>query len=401
MNNYGLNTDLIRDFEEYILGQAKIPFIPFNESGDWSDSLPRYESQTTRLGQETSACTAYGALSQIECLHKFLYKDEPNYSERYTYNLVPITPGYGTDPQKTYETIRRTGVVDERDLPMTDSLAEYADRSKVTGSLLAKGQNWLLNHDFRHEWLWKSNAERPANYIEILKDTLQTSPIGVSVTAWRKEGDVYVSDSGGNNHWVVLYKIDDEGYPWIFDTYDHSLKKLAKDHNIRRAKRIWLQKKTKKEMRSLIALLQLVVKRLTMKPSLVDIARKYLGTDASPSDKAPDELGCSESVTTILKSLYPETPIILGTWTLWFYLRDPKNGWVEIPEYEEGAVVISPTGTGEGTGHTGICMGENIIASNNSFGVFKGKFTENYTTELWNRRYKEKQGMPVLYFKHV
>lgn len=399
MRNFGLITDIIRDVHEYVLGQSQIPYVPFNEDADFEPWLPKYENQTTRLGEETSACTAYGALSQIECLYKYLYKDEPNYSERYTYNLVPINPGQGTDPQRTYETIRREGVIDDRYLPMTDTLAEYTDKSDITGSLLAKGQYWLKRHDWRHEWLWKPGSI-PTNYKDILKDALQTCPIGVAVQAWNEQNGEYVSIGNVNNHWCVLYKIDEEGHPWVFDTYDHSKKKLSKDHYIGRAKRIWLQKRTKKEMGVMIKLLQSVIKSL-MKPTLVDTARGFLGTDASPNDKAPDELGCAETVTTIMKKLYPETPVILGTWTMWMFLRDEKNGWVEVPSYEENAIVISPTGSGSGVGHVGICMGDSLIASNNSFGVFKGRFTENYTETTWRAKYAGRQGMPVLFYRHV
>lgn len=326
---------------------------------------------------------------------------EPNYSERFTYNLVPIHPSKGTDPQNTHETIRKHGLIEERLLPMTDDIDDYLDKTDITGSLLAKGQYWLSQYDYRHEWLWKSSNHRPANYKHILKDALHTCPIAVSVTAWREENGFYVSDNGGNNHYCLLYRIDDDGSMWVFDSYNHSRKRLHPDHNIRRAKRIWLQKKTRREMRGMIRLLQDVIKRLTMKPTLADVARKYLGTDASPQDNAPDDVGCSESVTTILKSVYPETPIILGTWSLWLYLRDPKNGWVEVTDPQPGTIILSPTGTGTGIGHVGICMENDLIASSNSFGVLKGKFTENYTQQSWNKKYTVGQKMKTFLYRRA
>lgn len=399
MKNYGL-LESLHEVGEYILGQSKTPYIPFNESGDWEDYLPAYENQTTKLGSETSGCTAHGSLNQLETLLKFLYGNEPNFSERYTYNLVPIDPAKGANPHNTHECIRKHGVIDERLLPMTRSIDEYLDKDAITGSLMARGQNWLIKHDYRHEWLWD---RRPENYTDILKEALQTSPIAVSVTAWNEQNGVYVSYGDQvNNHYCLLYKYDDDGYPWVFDSYDHSKKKLAKDHNIRRAKRIWVQRRTKPAMRTMIQLLQDVLKRLTMKPTLAEIAKQYLGVDASPKDIVSDEVGCSESVTTILKeTLYPETPIIPGTWTFWMYLRDPKNGWVEIPDYEQNAIVISPTGSGKGIGHVGICTGNELIASNNSFGTLKGRFTENYTKTTWVAKYSGKQAMPVLYYRKV
>lgn len=396
MQNYGLIEEL-REFGEYILGQAQIPYVPFNESGDWTAWLPKYENQTTKLGQETSACTAYGSLSQIECLHKFLYGQEPNYSERYTYNLVPITPGRGANPQNTYETIRKYGVIDDRELPMTDSLDEYTDKSAITKSLLAKGQHWLSQYDFKHEWLWNSPYKAPDNYKKILADALTTCPIGVSVTAWREENGLYVSDNGGNNHWCVLYKIDNDGSMWVFDTYDHSRKHLHPDHNIRRAKRIWLQKRTRKEMGIMISLLQNVIKKLTMKPTLADIVRPYLGTDVTPQDTVPDDVACADTISTILKDYMPH---MVSTIKMHEWLSDPVNGFQRVFNPEEGCIIISPT-KGDKIGHVGVVMDNELIASNNSFGVYKGKITENYTFSSWVSRYKIKLGLPVYMYKKV
>lgn len=400
--NYGLIQDIIRDVHEYVLGQSQVPYVPFNEKGDWEAFLPKYENQTTRLGEETSGCTVHGSQNQIETLASFLFKEQANYSERFTYNLVPIDPGRGADPQKTHETIRKYGLVDERDLPMTDTIEEYTDKSDITGSLLAKGQHWLTQYNYRHEWVW-SPTKRPDNYIELLKDALRTSPLAVSVTAWREENGVYVSDNGGNNHYCLLYKFDDQGYPWVFDTYDHSRKKLAKDHNIRRAKRIWLQKRTKKEMGIMIKLLQSVIKTLTMqKPTLYDVACKYIGKDASPEQLADSEVACAESVTYLMRQIYPETPKWTGTYSLFEWLRKQPT-WKQVTEPQPGDIIISPTGTGNGSiqGHTGIIMGNGLIASNNSSGVFKGMFTRNFTLETWNARYVKKGGFSVYLFRRV
>lgn len=397
---YGL-TELTEDLKDYILGSSKMPFIPYREDGNWEDALPKYENQTTRLGQETSACTAHGSLNQIETFIKGVYGIEPNYSERFTYNLVPIDPKKGTDPQKTHECIRANGVVDEKYLPMTDSIEEYLDKSDITGSLLAQGQNWLLNHDYRHEWLW-TNGSRPTNYIEILKEALKTSPIAVSVTAWREVNGVYVSGNGGNNHYCLLYKIDEEGYPWIFDSYDHSKKKLAKDHNIRRAKRIWVNRLVKKSMRTHISVLQKIVNLLMQKETLLDVCNRSLNTDVTPQDEVKDEVACASTVTTLLKKVYPEIPHITGTWTLNEFLKNSPN-WKIVNEYEPECVVIAPTGTGRmnTVGHTGIVMDDGTIASNNSFGLNAGKFTKNYTPQIWEKKYVDFQKMQNFIYKRV
>ncbi len=400
MKNYGLQ-ESIQEVSAYILGESKIPYIYYNESGDWEQYLPKFERQRTNRDEETTACTVFATLSQIETFHKFLYGDEPNYSERFTYNLIPITPGYGTDPQKTHECVRHKGLVDEQYLKMTNTAAEYADTSDITGSLLAKGLNWVQNNDYKHEWVWTSANNRPGNWKELLKDALKTSPVAVSVTAWREENGYYVSDAGGNNHYCLLYRIDDDGSMWVFDTYEQSKKRLHPDHNIRRAKRIWLNKRTRSAMKMHIRVLQNLIKLFSMEPSFLDICIRALGTDASPHDNAPDDFGCSETVTSLMKQKYPATPVMLGTWTLWTYLEDAKNGWSRVTDYLPGTIVLSPTGTGRGTGHVGVVMEDGTIASNNSFGIMRGKFTKNYTQGTWDARYVKKQSMPVYLYRHI
>ena len=254
LKDYGL-IEIAEEVGAYIFGDNNVPFIPYQPDGNWEAFLPRYETQRDRF--ETYCCTVFGTLNAIETLHKRLYGTEPNYSESFTAILSGLTGTGGTDPQTPCESIRHDGVITQELMPMTNTIEEFFDKGKITGSLLAKGQNWLYNYDFKHDWVWKGT--RPDNYIELLKQALKTSPLGVSVSAWNEVDGVYVSTGNVNNHWCLLYNIDDEGYPWIFDSYDHSKKKLAKDHNIRRAKRIYIsnkKEKVKSLMEKVIELLQ-------------------------------------------------------------------------------------------------------------------------------------------------
>lgn len=151
-------------------------------------------------------------------------------------------------------------------------------------------------------------------------------------------------------------------------------------------------------MKKHVRLLEDILKNLNlMKKTLVDLAKEHIGTDASPADLAPDELGCAETVTTILKKLYPQTPIITGTWTLWDYFEKHPN-WFPMQQPEPGCIIISPTGTGNGKfpGHVGIMLDDGTIASNDSF---TGKFERNYDLDTWKARYQEKGGFPVYYYK--
>ena len=134
------------------------------------------------------------------------------------------------------------------------------------------------------------------------------------------------------------------------------------------------------------------------------------GIDASPKDKAPDDLACAESVTTVINSIYPAMPIILGTGSLYEKLLGYCNGgnWIqvklkrgEIPE--EGLVIISPTGynsnkAGMPHGHTGITGKNGVIYSNRSS---SGTWDSYWSIAQWWAYYGDKGGYPVCFFKKV
>ena len=392
--NYGLIQEL-KSISEYILGKSIVPYIQYNQKGDWTDFLPQYESQSPYY--ETFGCSVWGTQNQIETFMKFLYGTEYNFSENFTYLLTPVDPKKGADPQKVYDCVRTYGLIDNALLSVPKTLAAFCDKKRITEKMYQEGKKWLYLHEVKHEWLW---SKRPENYIDVIKDALKTSPIAVSVSAWFYENGKFVDNNTPNNHWCVCYNIDDDGIH-IFDSYDNSRKILSLTHKINLAKRIWINEKTTKSAQRHIRILQDLISFFTKRMNLLTTCKNALGTDASPKDNAPDDFGCSETVTTLLKQVYPETPIILGTWTLWRYLEDPKNKWERVTDYAPETIVISPTGTGRGTGHVGIVLDDELIASNNSFGNLKGKFTINYTKETWKKKYVDTQSMPVYLYRRV
>lgn len=399
LKSFGLEEDLY-ELGAYILGGGNVPQIQFQPDGNWERYLPKYEPQAEDY--ETSGCTVWGAQNQIEIFIKRVYGYEPNYSERFTYNVVGIDPHRGTDPQNTYEAIRKFGLIPNELFPVPPTIREFTDASKITSTMMDVGREWVNKHDFKHEWLWQM---QPSNYMEVLKENLKRSPLGVSVTAWRENTDtdgneVYVSDIGGNNHWCVLYKFDKDGYPWVFDSYDHSTKRLSKDHNIRRAKVINIKSNTRRGLASYLKILQNLVNRLRKKPmDLATLCELKLGTDVSPRDQAPDDLACAESATTLMREVYPETPILISTNALYHYLMTPENNWVQTDKADRNAVIISPTGYGKkGThGHVGICLNTQRIASNQSK---TGTLEVHLTVDYW-KEYYGTLGYPVLYFMHT
>jgi hypothetical protein len=233
-----------------------------------------------------------------------------------------------------------------------------------------------------------------------MKEALKTSPLACTVTAWYQNAEGKYEDRIiKNNHWVMVYRIDDEGIH-VFDSYDLTKKVLTHDHFIGRCKRIFLNKKTMNGLIQQRNFLQMILDRLLFKKSLLTVIEESIGTDASPHDLAPDELGCAETVTTILKRIYPQMPILVGTEALYQYLQHPSNGWERIDTPEIGCIVISPTGMGKkGThGHVGFVLADDVIASNSSRKESLGKFIKNFTVNTW-LTYFSGMSYPTLYYR--
>jgi len=149
---------------------------------------------------------------------------------------------------------------------------------------------------------------------------------------------------------------------------------------------------------------QLLIQILSMitmlrKKLIYRMALDHLGVDASPNDKVPDELGCAETVTTILNKAVG-TPIITGTWTMYDYMN---RNWHPTERPKAGDVLISPTGESKFgnkapfVGHTAIVGERGVLLSNDSR---TGKFMTNYTMESWKARYVKKGGYPMYFYTY-
>ena len=132
---------------------------------------------------------------------------------------------------------------------------------------------------------------------------------------------------------------------------------------------------------------------------LFKYAQGFLGKDASPLDKVPDEYGCAESVSTIVNKLFGDFPIITGTFSLYTNLQShPK--FLQVSKPLPGDIILSPTGLGNGVliGHTGIIGADADIMSNNST---TGLWDIHYTLDSWRQRYQMSGGMPIYLFRRV
>lgn len=135
---------------------------------------------------------------------------------------------------------------------------------------------------------------------------------------------------------------------------------------------------------------------------LVQMAITHLGTDASPNDLAPDELGCAETVNAIYKKLYGvEIGGGVSTYYLFKALREHKD-FKRVDAPMPGDIAISPTGYSASktvpNGHVGIVGFNGSIMSNDSR---TGTFEQNFTLDSWKRYYIDRGRYPMQFFRRV
>lgn len=131
-------------------------------------------------------------------------------------------------------------------------------------------------------------------------------------------------------------------------------------------------------------------------------AVSFLGIDASPLDEAPDDVGCADSVSRILKSIFPQSlKGSIATAELYKQLRASPD-YKLVTEFRAGDIIISPTGMGKTGkikhGHVGIIGEYEEIMSNSSA---TGLWTNNYTLTSWVDRYRTQGGYPIYFFRKI
>lgn len=138
----------------------------------------------------------------------------------------------------------------------------------------------------------------------------------------------------------------------------------------------------------------------TMREIIHKEARRWLGKDASPTNQAPQELACVESVCYILRQAGVDVPLLLSTIQLNRWLRESR-AFVQTTDPKPGNIILSVTGSGNGTipyGHTGIFGESGKIMSNDSN---VGMWLENYSIDTWVKRWRDRGGMKIYYFEAI
>ena len=207
--------------EDYILGGlTNLPKIVLQKDGQWDSFLPIPELQA--LGTETMACTVFGTLSAGEMIVKRKYTNEKNFSDRWLAWAAGITRN-GADPHATAEYLRKGGTPLQERWDYTPDINTWEKFYETPpAKLLDYAKEDFLNvYSFGHEYV-------PAD-INLIKEALTYSPLGVSVYAWVENGDgIFYKPAGTrDNHWCVACgwaERDGKFLLKIFDSYDNTQK---------------------------------------------------------------------------------------------------------------------------------------------------------------------------------
>jgi len=208
---------------------------------DWRPFLSQFEPQ--RRAFETFSCTQFATIKPTHSIIKLKYNEVRNDSERALSILSGNSPR-GNSPNITAEALRKGGLIMEERLPFTNDIkdwGEYMTPDPLPDGLKEESKAWGFS--FLHEWVHTS-AEK-------LWKALPFSTLGVSVMAWRKEGEFFVKEKGERDtHWtdIVFGKYREH---WIIDdSYLHDgtrFKKLPWNYPFGYAKLYAVNKKERED----------------------------------------------------------------------------------------------------------------------------------------------------------
>ena len=223
MLNYGL---IEKGSEEgnWTLGErSDAKHVVVQSDRNWEPFLPKFEYQ--KRGFESFACVSFSSLNCLETYILRVYGFEFNFSDRYTANVSGTIPTRGNWLNKVAESIRKDGLVLERDYQYDVKTSEeyYAP---ISESIIDQAKEFYDEWDIQWEWV-DSFLTDP----DKLWDALQYGPVQVTVHAWYPLGGPYSRVERERNHAVMLFAGKYKDHWLIYDHYDEKIKQLSWDFN--------------------------------------------------------------------------------------------------------------------------------------------------------------------------
>ncbi len=255
----------VYDSRDHIFGSGVTPHPIILPSGNWREAVSLVKEFQATRGFENYGCVTFTELNAYEKLAKVVLGEDWNKSERFTYIASDTDPkDRGNSPRKVADSIRKMGVIDEKELPFDDSidtLKKFNSPIPLTNDLIKKGEDSLERYEFRYD--------RVLGFREISRDklrkALKRSPIAIAVHAWTKNGVYIRPNDAPDTHLTLLENVKDNDELEVFDSYIPAHKTLSKDFPIYYAMRFYLEKKTPiKKLSWISRLIRGILKRLRM-----------------------------------------------------------------------------------------------------------------------------------------
>ena len=353
------------------------------------------------------------------------------FSDRFIAILSGTDPARGNSLKAPIDTIYRKGLIPKAIFPQVASRDEYYDVRKITPEMTKLGEEFLKRFTINYEQV--AAVHMP----ELLKDEV----VGVAGYAWPTPiNQIYPRTENGFNHAFLTF----DPAIYAFDNYldwnkentaqveGDFVKQLAKDYTFHDyGYRIFISKESSAEDIKQADLFTLAVQWVTQiiawlnggkvnempkmpeeleqptpvpvvpiksnQEKLLESAKAFLGKEASPKDRVPDDVACVESLGNVIRNAGIKFPDIYGTADAVAYFKLSPD-WEATLDLTPGNVIINATGSGNGTmkGHCGVIGEVNRIYSNDSR---SGLFTAFYSIQTWKERYRMKGGMPTRVFK--
>lgn len=205
MNNQGFNEELELEHEhedDYILGASSLPKVILVEDGDWRPFYPVLEVQSKAF--DTYSCVSFANNNITEMMHKRLYGEEINYSDRFLSVISNTRPGVGNSHKNVAESRRTKGSVTEDVYPFTDTMSQSEFFQTIPQDIKNEGLSWTLDYEYGYEKVRRDEFD----------EALKLSPIQVAVDSRTNK----TNQVQGLDHSVVLACKTNDKYI-IFDSY--------------------------------------------------------------------------------------------------------------------------------------------------------------------------------------
>lgn len=217
---------------DYIAG-ANTQIVYEERVSDWAPFLPSVEKQARDFVFDTMSCTSFSAHNVIETQIKWLienkkfsdsqlalikeYFDEKgnfNCSDRFTAIMSGTTP-QGNYFQKVWDSIRKNGLLPEKDLPFGgNSWAEYHNPAVITPAMKEKAKRILSVLSFQYEFVF---YDEDPEFSKLQQEAARTHI---------KQSPLHIAYPVPGTHAMMMHAIGKENV-WYFDTYEPFVKKKS------------------------------------------------------------------------------------------------------------------------------------------------------------------------------